>query len=108
MNIQALTARNVEVADLLKVMSNRHRLLILCELHNGECSVSMLEAAVTLSQSALSQHLAKLRDSGVVTTRRESQNIFYSLADARVASLMNALYHLFCASAPPRKARTKR
>ena len=62
MNMQELTRRSEDVADLLKVMSNSHRLLILCELNNGERSVSALEEIVGLSQSALSQHLAKLRE----------------------------------------------
>ena len=56
---------------MLKAMANSHRLLILCELHRGERSVSGLEAVVPLSQSALSQHLAKLRECGIVSTRRE-------------------------------------
>jgi DNA-binding transcriptional ArsR family regulator len=94
-----------EVADVLKAMSNSHRLLILCELHSGERSVSELEAVVPLSQSALSQHLAKLRDYGVVTTRREAQSIYYSLADPRVASLIGTLYALFCM---PTKSGSKR
>ena len=105
MNIQALTSRSEEVADVLKAMANSHRLLILCELHRGERSVSGLEAVVPLSQSALSQHLAKLRECGVVSTRRESQSIYYSLADPRVASLIGTLYELFCA---PPKSGSKR
>jgi ArsR family transcriptional regulator len=105
MNMQELTRRSADVADLLKVMSNSHRLLILCELNNGECSVSALEGVVGLSQSALSQHLAKLRDSGVVSTRRDAQTIYYSLADPRVASLMKVLYELFCTQG---KAASKR
>lgn len=105
MNIQYPTARSEEVAHVLKALSNSHRLLILCELHKGERSVSELEAVVPLSQSALSQHLAKLRGSGVVTTRREAQSIYYSLADPRVASLIGSLYELFCA---PAKSGTKR
>lgn len=105
MNMQDLNARSEEVAELLKVMSNPHRLMILCELNNGERSVTALEEVVGLSQSALSQHLAKLREGGVVTTRREAQTIYYSLADSRVAHLMGTLYELFCA---PAKARTRR
>jgi DNA-binding transcriptional ArsR family regulator len=97
MNIQDLTSRSEDVAELLKAMANSHRLLILCELHKGERSVSELEAVAPLSQSALSQHLAKLREAGVVATRREAQSIHYSLADPRVASLIATLYELFCA-----------
>ena len=105
MNIQDLTSRSEEVAELLKAMANSHRLLILCELNNGERTVSALEAVVPLSQSALSQHLAKLRDYGIVSTRREAQSIYYSLADPRVASLIDTLYKLFCA---PAKSKFKR
>lgn len=105
MNMQELTSRSEEVAELLKAMSNSHRLLILCELNSGEKSVSALEGIVGLSQSALSQHLAKLRECGIVATRRDAQTIYYSLADARVASLMTTLYELFCA---PHSARPKR
>jgi DNA-binding transcriptional ArsR family regulator len=105
MNIQDLTSHSEDVAELLKAMANSHRLLILCELNNGERSVSALEAVVPLSQSALSQHLAKLREYGVVSTRREAQSIYYSLADPNVASLIDTLYELFCA---PTKSRSKR
>lgn len=105
MNIQALTSRTEEVSELLKAVANSHRLLILCELNNGERSVSALEAVVPLSQSALSQHLGKLRELGIVTTRREAQSIYYSLADQRIADLMSTLYQIFCA---PAKSSTKR
>jgi DNA-binding transcriptional ArsR family regulator len=97
MKIKEITSRSEEVSELLKAMANSRRLLILCELHKGERSVSELEAVVPLSQSALSQHLAKLREYGVVSTRREAQSIYYSLADSRVASLIGTLYELFCA-----------
>lgn len=105
MNIQDLTLNSQDAADLLKVMSNSHRLLILCELNNGERSVSTIEAVVQLSQSALSQHLAKLRQCGVVKTRREAQTIYYSLADPRVTQVMATLHDVFCG---PAKARPKR
>lgn len=96
MNIQALASRSEEVADLLKALSNSHRLLIVCELINGERSVTELEDVVPLSQSALSQHLARLREINIVTTRREAQTVYYSLADPRVASLIMTLHELFC------------
>jgi len=92
-------------ALLLKALANSHRLMILCELKRGERSVSALETVVPLTQSALSQHLAKLREGGFVATRREAQTIYYSLADARVARLIDVLHELFCA---PAKSRTKR
>ena len=109
MNIQELMARSDEVAAILKAMSNGKRLMVLCELSKGERSVSSLEARVPLSQSALSQHLAKLRQARLVATRREAQTIYYSLADPRVAHLMTALYGLFCSSGKPkRKKETSR
>lgn len=109
MKMQELTRRSEEVADLLKVMSNSSRLLILCELNNGERSVSALEEIVGLSQSALSQHLARLREAGIVETRRDAQTIYYSLVDPRVIGLVGALYDLFCVSvAAPSGGKPKR
>lgn len=105
MNMQELKSSSGEAADLLKALANSHRLMILCELKRGERSVSALETVVPLTQSALSQHLAKLREGGFVATRREAQTIYYSLADARVARLIDVLHELFCA---PAKSRTKR
>jgi DNA-binding transcriptional ArsR family regulator len=99
MNIQALKSNSAEAAALLKALSNRHRLMILCELNNGERSVSALETAVDLSQSALSQHLAKLRDGALVATRRDGQMIYYSLKDERVIRLIGVLHDIFCAPA---------
>jgi DNA-binding transcriptional ArsR family regulator len=83
-------------AGFLKQLANENRLVILCELVRGERSVGELEAVVGLSQSALSQHLAKLRAARLVETRRESQTIYYSLADAGVTKIIGALYDLYC------------
>lgn len=105
MNIQDLEANSEEAEELLKALANRHRLLILCELHDGERSVSALEAVTPLSQSALSQHLAKLREGGFVATRREAQTIYYSLADSRIARLIGVLHELFCAPARSKSRR---
>jgi DNA-binding transcriptional ArsR family regulator len=105
MNMQELKASSAEAENLLKALANNHRLMILCELRDGERSVSALERVVPLAQSALSQHLAKLREGGFVATRREAQTIYYSLADRRVARLIEVLHELFCARP---KSRTKR
>lgn len=105
MNVEELTLRSREVADYLKILANPSRLLILCELNQGERSVSALEGAVGLSQSALSQHLAKLRQSGIVATRRDAQTIYYSLADPRAVRMMGTLYEVFCAPQEARKGR---
>ena len=93
----ALEARAREAADLLKALSNEHRLLILCHLvASDEMSVSALNAEIPLSQSALSQHLAKLRDEGLVTYRREAQVLFYRIADPNAARLLALLQDIFC------------
>ena len=109
MNIQDLTAKSEAAAELLTLLANPQRLRILCALLDGERSVSSLEAVVDLSQSALSQHLAKLREAKIVTTRREAQSIFYSLADTRAARVLEVLAELFCKSdtATARRGRIK-
>jgi ArsR family transcriptional regulator len=92
-----LEARAEHVAARLALAANARRLLILCELAQGEQSVGALQAAVGLSQSALSQHLAKLRAAGMVATRRDAKTIYYRLGDAETEALMAALYDTFCA-----------
>lgn len=90
--------RHAEDAALfLKLMANPHRLMILCHLLDNELSVGQLNDHLPLSQSALSQHLAMLRNNGMVTTRREQQTIFYSLASKEVEGVMEVLYENFCA-----------
>lgn len=96
MHIQDLKADSARAAAFLKAVANANRLMILCEIKNGERSVSALETVVPLAQSALSQHLAKLRAEGLVKTRREAQTIYYSLADDRIARLIDTLNELFC------------
>jgi ArsR family transcriptional regulator, virulence genes transcriptional regulator len=96
MNIEDLKSHATEVADLMKILANSHRLLILCELHKGECNVSELQRAVGISQSALSQHLAKLRNENLVSVRREAQTIHYSLTDPNMRDVMALLYRLYC------------
>jgi ArsR family transcriptional regulator len=90
-------ARATEVARILRSLANERRLMIVCKLVEwGEANVGTLADAVGLSQSALSQHLAKLREDGVVATRRESQTIWYRIEDVRVEQLLAALHCLFC------------
>jgi ArsR family transcriptional regulator len=95
-HIAALEDRAAYVADRLALVANPKRLLILCELATGEKSVGALQAKVGLGQSALSQHLARLREAGVVTTRREAQTIHYRIGDPEIETLMSALYDAFC------------
>ncbi|MBD1583591.1 ArsR/SmtB family transcription factor [Pseudoalteromonas sp. S16_S37] len=91
-------AHNAEQAEaLLKMMANKNRLMILCSLLEQEMSVSALNEAVPLSQSALSQHLASLRRAKVVETRREGQTIYYRVIDEKVQAVLRQLYQLFCA-----------
>lgn len=96
MNIKAMRAKAGQAARLMKDLANGRRLLILCELLEGERSVGELEPVVGLSQSALSQHLAKLRHGKLVRTRREAQTIYYSLAHPAVTKVMSALYDVYC------------
>jgi len=86
----------VRVTDLLKAMANPSRLMILCQLAEGEKSVGEMESVVGLSQSGLSQHLAVLRRKRIVATRREAQSIYYSLASKEVEEIMASLYRIFC------------
>ncbi|MEO5706740.1 MAG: metalloregulator ArsR/SmtB family transcription factor [Alteraurantiacibacter sp.] len=83
-------------AALLKLLGNEKRLMVLCQLADGELSVGQLQAQVGLSQSALSQHLALLRQDGVVATRREAQTIHYSIADPAALRVIQTLAELFC------------
>nr|WP_269748169.1 metalloregulator ArsR/SmtB family transcription factor [Alteripontixanthobacter muriae] len=86
-----------EAVSLLKAMANEPRLLVLCHLsESGELSAGELVERVGLSQSALSQHLAKLREERLVSTRKEAQNVFYSVCDPRAAQLLALLHDLFC------------
>lgn len=84
------------VSELMKVLSNEHRLMILCQLAEGEKSVGALATLLNVRQAALSQQLALLRKDGMVNTRREAQSIYYSLARDDVRSLMGFLYETYC------------
>jgi ArsR family transcriptional regulator len=82
---------------LLRELANDRRLLILCSLVEvGEASVGSLAEAVDLSQSALSQHLARLREEGIVAFRRDAQTLWYRIADPRVETLLATLHRLYC------------
>ena len=83
-------------AGLLKSLANEQRLMILCNLLDGPLAVGELNARIGLSQSALSQHLAVLRDAGVVTTEREAQTIYYSLPNGPVTEIIGVLYREYC------------
>ncbi|MCB1462495.1 MAG: winged helix-turn-helix transcriptional regulator [Nitratireductor sp.] len=89
--------QNAERAsDLLAAMANPRRLMLLCKLVEGERSVNDLAQSIGLSQSALSQHLAKLREKGLVATRRDAQTIYYRLASEEVHGILSTLYGFYC------------
>lgn len=91
-----MAAHAEEAAQLLRALASPHRLQVLCALAGGEHSVGELNARVALSQSALSQHLARLREEGLVRTRREGQTIFYALADGPALAVIEALHGVYC------------
>ncbi len=97
-DLETLRAKAGEVADILSALANDRRLLILCKLVEvGEATVGTLAAEVGLSQSALSQHLARMREEGIVAFRREAQTIWYRIGDARIETLLSTLHRLYCA-----------
>lgn len=98
--IAVLEERAAEAAALLASMANAKRLLVLCHLVEGERSVGKLASIAGLSQSALSQHLGKMRLQGLVKTRRDAQTIFYSLASPEVRAVLETLYAVYCAPSP--------
>ena len=91
-----MLARATEAAGVLKALGHEGRLMILCYLSEGECSVTELETRLGLRQAAVSQQLARLRAEGLVGCRREGKAIYYSIADKRAAELVKTLYGLFC------------
>jgi DNA-binding transcriptional ArsR family regulator len=93
-DLSELKANSMAVASRLKLMSHPERLLMLCRLDEGEASVSELVALAGLSQSSVSQHLAMLRDEGVVTIRGEAQTRYYKLAEPMVRAIIHALCDL--------------
>lgn len=95
-DLARMADRAEEAAELLASMANPKRLLVLCHLVEAERSVGDLSALVESSQSALSQHLSKMRALGLVKTRRSGQTIFYRLASPKVRSLLATLYELYC------------
>lgn len=91
-----MKAHSKDAANLLKKLANEHRLQILCTLIDSELSVGELNELVDLSQSSLSQHLASLREAGLVQTRRESQTIYYRLCGDDAIQIITVLQSIFC------------
>jgi DNA-binding transcriptional ArsR family regulator len=95
--LAGLEEKAAEAARLLRLLANENRLLLLCHLAGeGEMSVGALAEALGLSQPALSQHLARLREDGLVATRKEAQAVHYRLADPKAARLLAVLRDLYC------------
>jgi DNA-binding transcriptional ArsR family regulator len=96
-DIKRLADQSASAADLLRALANQQRLLILCHLAAaGELSVSTLGERMSLSQSALSQHLARLREEGIIAFRREAQTLFYHISDEKTERVLAVLHDIFC------------
>ena len=95
--IKDLESNAAQAADLLATMSNKHRLMILCRLAEGETQSGVLAGMCGLSQSALSQHLAKMREAGLVSTRRDAHMIYYRLSSPQAEAVLTTLYRIYCA-----------
>jgi DNA-binding transcriptional ArsR family regulator len=97
-NLEDMHASAAAASRFLKVLANQHRLLVLCQLVEGEKSVGELEQRLGLRQAHLSQQLARLRRDGLVRTRRDARTIFYDLDSTAAAQVLELLYKLFCAT----------
>ena len=102
LDLELFQASAGQAAALLRALSNEKRLMVLCQLGDRELSVGQLLPAVGLSQSALSQHLARLREEGLVQTRRDGTTIFYRVSDPSVLKVIAVLAEIFC---PPLSSR---
>ena len=96
MELNEMKETATEVAEILKTMAHSERLMVLCQLVDGEVGAGQLQENSTLSQSAFSQHLSVLRKNNLVKVRKESQSVFYSLADKRIEALIASFYTIFC------------
>ncbi|MCD9087781.1 metalloregulator ArsR/SmtB family transcription factor [Stenotrophomonas sp. SY1] len=105
LDLEQMQAHAEQAAQLLKSLAHPARLRVLCQLVEGEASVSELQAKSGLSMSALSQHLAVLRDAELVTTRREAQSIYYALADSPALGVMHALHEAYCGKEKDKRRR---
>jgi DNA-binding transcriptional ArsR family regulator len=96
MDFVTMQQNAADAVNLLKGLANESRLMIMCVLAEGEVSVGQLNTRIKLSQSALSQHLAVLREQGLVNTRRESQTIYYRLAETPAMNVIELLHDVYC------------
>ncbi|MCE9523844.1 MAG: metalloregulator ArsR/SmtB family transcription factor [Alphaproteobacteria bacterium] len=100
-----INAKQMEMAadgasELLKALANRHRLMLVCQLIEGERAVGELAEALGIRDSTVSQHLALLRKDGIVGTRREGQTIYYSIGSSAARAVVEVLYRHFCSPVP--------
>lgn len=95
-DLQDMQQHAQSAAALLKVLANENRLMIMCTLIGGEMSVGELNERVPLSQSALSQHLASLREAGLVSTRKEAQTVYYTLQGDEAQKIIAVLQSIYC------------
>ena len=98
MELDKMQASAKSATDMLKLLGHPDRLMVLCQLKNGEASVGELSRMLNIKQSPLSQHLARMRHEGVVESRREAQTIYYRLSGDKVAQIVTVLYELYCAN----------
>ena len=97
MDLEKMQTSARTASELLKLLGHADRLMVLCQLILGEQSVGELSESVGIKQSALSQHLARMRHMGVVESRRDAQTIYYSIAGDKVTQIVSLLYELYCA-----------
>ncbi len=102
-SMEGMHAAADEASALLRALANRHRLLILCRLVEGESSVGALADALRLRDSTVSQHLALLRKDGLVSTRRDGQTIWYTVSSAPARAVLDVLYRSYCGAPTARK-----
>ncbi|MCX7554186.1 metalloregulator ArsR/SmtB family transcription factor [Marinicella sp. S1101] len=95
-DIEFMQHRAEEVASLMKCFANPSRIMIFCQLSQGEKNVTSLIESTGLSQTAVSQHLKKLKEEGVIDFRREHRELFYSITSADVLKIMDSLYDIYC------------
>src|SRR5450631_520274 len=107
MNIDVMETAADQASELLKALSNRHRLLIVCQLIDGERSVGDLAEFLGLRDSTVSQHLALLRKDGLVSARRDAQTIHYSIASDPAREVLTALYRVYCAPSNGKASKKK-
>ena len=95
-SLETLAEKAPQAAEFMRQFSNANRLMLLCQIAQQESSVSDIQEALGIKQPALSQQLAELRQAGLVKTRRESRQVYYSIADGRAEAVMSLLFQMFC------------